>query len=197
MAGAEPYVLTLAERDVDALFSNELEALLRERSAIGPVLGGADATSEQVTQTMRRVRAMELDQRMGIYLADRIRNQRQWYGERSEANRKSSTFWLFAVGLSQLAGATAAIAMVRWPSAQFNAAAVCSSIAAAVMAWLQVKRHQELAHSYGLAAHELGLIEARARHVSTNEEFSAFVADAENAISREHTMWVARREVIG
>jgi hypothetical protein len=85
--------------------------------------------------------------------------------------------------------------MIRVMDSPINPTGTFSTLAAAAMAWLQVKRYQELAQSYLLAAHELGLIEAQSLHVHTEVELSAFVANAENAISREHTMWVARRDV--
>jgi hypothetical protein len=52
----------------------------------------------------------------------------------------------------------------------------------------------EWAFSYAQAAHELRLILAREPYVESDEEFSGFVSDAENAISGEHTMWLARRD---
>jgi SMODS and SLOG-associating 2TM effector domain 1 len=70
---------------------------------------------------------------------------------------------------------------------------VLASIAGVLVGWREVKQFGQLAHAYSLAANELGLIEAQATHVATDDEFAAFVADAEQAISREHTMWAARR----
>jgi hypothetical protein len=58
---------------------------------------------------------------------------------------------------------------------------------------LQVKKYQETAQSYSVTSQELGFIEALARTVSTEEQFSLFVENAEFAISREHTLWIARR----
>jgi hypothetical protein len=196
MAGSEPYAKSLPDAQADNLFCQELEGILRERSAIGAVLGGPEASADQITQCMRDIRSSDLQSRKEIYLRDRIQNQRAWYGGKAAVNARSSTWWLAAVGGTQLLGAITAIALVRWPDFSFNMAAVLAAVAAAFLAWLQVKQHQELAHAYGLAAHELGLIEARAPHVATESEFSSFVADAENAISREHTMWIARRDAV-
>ena len=53
---------------------------------------------------------------------------------------------------------------------------------------------QELAASYALAAHEIGLIRQQSLLPSTDDEFSLFVGDAENAFSREHTQWIARKD---
>lgn len=49
-------------------------------------------------------------------------------------------------------------------------------------------------NSYGLASQELGMIAEQVEYISDPEELSAFILDAENAISREHTLWIARRD---
>ncbi|MCV5767721.1 hypothetical protein OFN22_29990 [Escherichia coli] len=41
----------------------------------------------------------------------------------------------------------------------------------------------------------MGLVKEEAKQPNTDEEFSVFVGDAENAFSREHTQWVARKDV--
>jgi hypothetical protein len=83
--------------------------------------------------------------------------------------------------------------MVRWPDFPFHFASVLASIAAVLVGWREVKQYGQLGHAYSLAAQELGLVEVRAAHVVTDDDLAAFVADAEQAISREHTMWAARR----
>lgn len=57
-----------------------------------------------------------------------------------------------------------------------------------------MRQHEELAQSYAVAALELGFIEEQVGRVSDDKGLSAFVADAESAISREHTLWIARRD---
>jgi hypothetical protein len=63
------------------------------------------------------------------------------------------------------------------------------------MGWVQTKRFQELAGSYALTAHEIMLLDAMLPSDQSDEKFSSFVGDAENAFSREHTQWRARRDV--
>ena len=86
------------------------------------------------------------------------------------------------------------LALIRWPNLSINTSAIFAAAAASAIAWLQLKRHQELTNSYGLAAQELGLIAEQSRGITEPEKLSAFILDAENAISREHTLWKARRD---
>ena len=196
MTGAEPYPEAISGQDADMRACDDLRSVLAGRTLSGGVLGGLDASTEQITAKMRQVRALDLKIRKQIYVRDRIRDQRTWYAKRAEHNLHSTRRWFALVAAAQLLGALAAIALVRWPEFEFNAAAVLSSVAAACLAWLQLKQHQELSHSYGMAAQELGFIEARAPYVQSESDFSEFVSDAENAISREHTTWIARREFV-
>jgi SMODS and SLOG-associating 2TM effector domain 3/SMODS and SLOG-associating 2TM effector domain 1 len=195
MAGADPYAKALPDVQADDLLLRQLASVLHER-AIGAGLGGAVAPAEQITPGMRAVRAQDVESRKATYLRDRIRAERTWYDDKARSNARASTGWLLAVGAAQLLAAVAAIVMVRWPRLPFDVASALGPMAAACMAWLQARRCQELAHAYGLAAQELGLVEARASHVTSEHDLAGFVAEAENAISREHTMWVARRTSI-
>ena len=59
---------------------------------------------------------------------------------------------------------------------------------------MQAKRFTELSASYALTAHEITLIREQADELKKDEHLSTFVGDAENAFSREHTQWEARKD---
>jgi len=65
--------------------------------------------------------------------------------------------------------------------------------AAAAAAWLQTKDHANVAQAYAVAARELWAIEQRLGEPRDEREWADFVESAERAISREHTLWLARR----
>ena len=58
---------------------------------------------------------------------------------------------------------------------------------------MQIKKFSELAAAYTVTAHEVGLISPKLDAVQTESELSDFVNEVEQAFSREHTMWIARR----
>lgn len=78
-------------------------------------------------------------------------------------------------------------------SIMINLVGVVASLAAAFEAWTQVGRHAELSHSYALACHELISIGDLMEEAETEQAFVNAVKSSEGAISREHTMWVAKR----
>lgn len=194
MAGAEPYESTLPPKEIDEKFATDLLAVLSARKYLSGALDGHLSNRPQITKKMREVRALPTEDRRDFYAKARIEGQREWYAQEAETNQDKEWNWFWAIVVTQLLAAASAFAFVRWPEFPVRMVGTFAILATAAIAWLQVKRHQELAQSYSLAAQELGLIAVKATHIKTDEELSKFVGDAENAISREHTMWVARRD---
>jgi hypothetical protein len=85
------------------------------------------------------------------------------------------------------------IVIVRWPESPVNPTGAFINLAIAFLAWLQMKKHQQLAQSYGSAAQELNFIYEQSSQIRTEEELSTYVMDSENAIASEHKVWLARR----
>jgi len=82
----------------------------------------------------------------------------------------------------------------------FDLAGVLAAAIGAGAAWLALKQHTTLRAAYALTAAELEKQIATLSSTS-DDDWPKSVADAEEAISREHTMWLASRggvnEVIG
>lgn len=149
----------------------------------------------QFTPVMEQMRARSLNERRATYADSRIKDQLTWYARKAAFNRRMSRYFFWAlIGVNSIAVVCAVLRMAYvqlpfWPTDVFVA------IAASVLSWMQAKRFSELAASYALAAHEIGLIREQSLLPDTDEKFSLFVGDAENAFSREHTQWVARKDV--
>jgi uncharacterized membrane protein YjjB (DUF3815 family) len=94
----------------------------------------------------------------------------------------------------QIAAIVLCLFRVYLPEFKYWPIEVFAVAAGAVLTWIQVKRFRELAAAYSVAAHEIGLISSGLGNIKNNEEFSRFVQDSENAFSREHTQWVARKD---
>jgi hypothetical protein len=68
-----------------------------------------------------------------------------------------------------------------------------AAAAAAAAAWHQTRDYATLAEAYSVTAHELSLIKERLATAHADADWGAFVQGAEQAISREHKLWLARR----
>ena len=196
MTRAEPYSTELTADAADDKFAADLNDVLSQRKYLSGALDGRLSNRPQITDRMQEIRSSSTQQRRDFYVTERIEDQRNWYSGKAKTSHDQEWRWFIVIMLAQIAAGVSAIYLISSPESQWNLTGFCSTLATAALAWLQVKRYQELAQSYNLTAQELGLIATRARHISTDDKLSAFVSDAENAISREHTMWVARRDQI-
>ena len=57
----------------------------------------------------------------------------------------------------------------------------------------ELNKYKEIYQSYALTKQELNIIRTKFRQIQNDVELNDFVLEAEQAISREHTMWLARR----
>jgi hypothetical protein len=192
MTGADPYFISAPE--VDGKFVADLKSLVKDSGELAVGLSHDYAERPQISPRMRAVRERDLAGRKRIYLDQRIADQRRWYGKKAGKSQAAVSWYFVLILVSQAAALAAGAYMISAPESKWNLIGVFSSLASALVAWLQVRQHEELAQSYAVAALELGFIEEQAVRVSSDQDFSGFVGDAENAVSREHTLWSARRD---
>lgn len=192
--GSDPYAVDFSPAEVDGKFLAQLESILKERKQLAYGFGGEASTEPQISDRMRQIRAGSPQERKAIYLSERISDQRRWYGDRARSNRSAGNAYFIFIAMSQLLALITAIALVHWPASSVKLTGLFTSLAATLIAWLEIRQHKGLAQSYSIAELELGFIQEKAKYVDSNRTLSDFVGDAENAISREHTLWVARRD---
>jgi hypothetical protein len=141
---------------------------------------------------MEKLRAADWRDQRTVYLRDRIENQREWYSRKSETSRKRSSQWRALLILAEGLGVLAAFLRFSG-NVDFDAAGVLGALVGAGVAWLSVRQHDNLSRAYAFASNELGLAADGLRACQSEEEWAQKAADAEEAISREHTMWRASR----
>lgn len=150
--------------------------------------------ARQLTDFMVDMRTRSLESRKAIYADSRIQNQLTWYSKKAAFNKKTSNIFFRILIATNLVAVLCAILRIIFVEMPFWPTDIFVAAAASLLSWMQAKRFSELAASYALAAREIGLIREQSLLPSTDEEFSLFVGDAENAFSREHTQWVARKD---
>ncbi|MBC55316.1 MAG: hypothetical protein CL814_00070 [Confluentimicrobium sp.] len=189
---AHPFEDTSSIEIPKANFRNLLRDILQANRHIAANL--ETSVTEQVTESMIKIRKLPLDQRMNYYVKNRIDEQRRWYSKKSRANRNALAFWVAATIVLYVVAAiflNAEELGLPWATLAFDPLIV---VVTSALGWLQMKRHGELMASYNLTAHEIGIIRGNSEAVKTEEELSDFINEAELAFSREHTQWVARRD---
>lgn len=193
MMKAEPFFGLLKEEAESKLISDfkEIKNAIRP---IGEIFGGnTQANEHQLTDKMKQIYASDLETRKGTYEKNRIGGQKKWYSKNSGINStKAGHFFWIIIGF-QIFTVLFSFLMISMPDSAFNPTGLVTTTIAALMTWVQVKQYRNFAESYGITLTELSLIEDTIPNINTNEQFSSFVAESETAISREHTLWRARR----
>jgi len=162
--------------DPDALFAQRLQ----------DVLGVAEEASEE----MKRARGSSLEERRDLYLRERIEDQLRWYTNKTRADERWARAWAVVLVLVE-AGAFVAAVLRAMGRIDFDLFGIVGAIGAAVAAWTQSRQYESLAAAYSVAAQELAMIAAQMESVEGEAAWAVFVANAEDAMSREHTMWRA------
>jgi FtsH-binding integral membrane protein len=190
---AEPFGPAHSDKAADDLLIERIRDVLRrgrDRIDIEP-------GQTVITESMRALRAESMERRREVYLRCRTEDQQRWYSSRARKNAKSATYWRYALLAGEvLAVALAAVALGRSEPADF--AGIIAAAVASGAAWLSLKQYSQLTSAYRVAATELAL-QADILRAAEVGDWPSAVADAEEAISREHTMWLASRgeEAIG
>jgi hypothetical protein len=192
MTGSEPFSLETSPK-ADEAFLSSLHSLFKERNEFAANLSIEYDRGNQITEKMRTVRELNIDERKMVYLSDRIEDQYKWYQEKAKNNLASGNRVFILTLMAQGLAIIFAFIYVLWPGMPFKLTAVFTTLATSFTAWTQMRRNEELSQSYGLATQELSFIYDQASQVKNDKELSVYVLNSENAISREHTMWQARR----
>ena len=191
------YMMRVPPFDDDATADESLAGRLQEalgaRVELHATLTGKASDARQISPEMRAVRSATVRGRRDRYRRQRLASQMSWYFRKSQFHRaRASRYFLISIVTEIAALATAGLALVIPELARLNLLALLAAVATAATAISQLNRHDELSKSYGLASQELSLIDGIAEGADTEDELARAVDKAESAISREHTMWIAK-----
>lgn len=186
----KPFPESMSDEDAKQLLASrfaEIGSELKYVEISVPASEGGEVTSK-----MLELRHAPLAIRIKSYDRDRIRSQQDWYASKSRWNERRARTWLKAVlaaeGLGLLGGVMKATGIVN-----IGLLGLFSAIATAIGAWLQMKQHGTLSAAYNVTARELRQVATLVDETRSPDDWANFVDKAEEAISREHTMWVASR----
>jgi hypothetical protein len=188
MTHVEPYNGPDAESEDQLTLS--MQEVLGERLILEPT-ALAELGGEQITEGMRRVRALGFEDRRTVYVAERVRDQLTWYSRRSGDHKRNADRWFVTGVVFEVAAIAAALALI-FNARLINLIGVFSTVTAASTTLSRLRGDSEVAQRYALAAEELAMIQLRIRSAS-EATFPDRVIEAEAAISREHKMWAAKR----
>ena len=186
--GGDPFPCGLSPAKASDAFLFRLSEILAQLSEL--TLPKTPADDREITDAMRQVREAPFQVRREVYLQDRVSNQVSWYTDRASRHRLAARIW-FVVSVAASAGGVLVAALRMFGVIDMDLLGVAAAVATAAIAWNQLNQNRNLVSAYRLTARELSIIRDRVPHVD-EADWPSFVSDAEDAVSREHTMWLAR-----
>lgn len=192
------YMMRLTPYDSDATADDrlalDLMGAIRARPNLQLALNVLSDDPHQISDEMRSARTLPLEGRRTLYLKERLSDQASWYRRRALSNQANGRRWFWLSLAGQAAAAAFAFTSIFETTLPLpSLVGLFAALATSATAWTQLGRHDELSKSYALAYQELLMIRTLGEKVSTEEALDRLVTDGENAISREHTMWMAKR----
>lgn len=148
-----------------------------------------------ITDWMRSAHSLPFDQKIAMYREFRIKEQADWYSDRSKYNSRMEQAWFWLIFGSEFVALVIA-AIDAWQLPRFNPVSGIATVGASFIAWFQLKRFSDLGTSYAIAATDLEQIGETHMGITTQHEIDVMVQEVEAAVSREHSMWLARRLVV-
>jgi hypothetical protein len=174
--------------NADETLSQRFLEILRDVNDIN--LAANTSFTGQITPAMRAVRTLPLNDRRDFYLRERVEDQYQWYARRAESHARRARWFGLLTLVVECAGGGVAIAKVTGVI-EVDLLSFFAAVAAALIAWERARQDATLSRAYSLAAQELAIIGGLVQNQATEEDWARFVDHAEEAISREHTLWRA------
>jgi hypothetical protein len=193
MMKVEPYDGTIPDSEAEERFLSRLDKILHLQPSVCSELTPYLQQGALITNHMRQMRNESLENRRTYYVQSRIRDQRSWYAKKAKWNKDREALWFIITWILQIAAAVIAIIVIGFRDLIINPVGILTTAGASALSWLHARSYRELSQTYGLVTQELALLEERANKASTEEKLAEIVLDVERTISREHTIWLARR----
>lgn len=185
--GADPFPSSMPQEAAKQLFTERIAEVVDQVS--DRVI--FESSHAAVTPRMEQIRELSFLERRKAYIEGRTAEQKRWYARKARLNRRAGNLWRLFLIVAEIAAVSLAVGQLVGTWA-IDMAGLMAAIIGAGVAWVAVKQFSPLASAYSVATKELALQETKLQTV-TEDHWTLVAADAEEAISREHTTWVASR----
>jgi hypothetical protein len=188
--GGRPFPIGDAQADsADRLLIGRLHEIVGQMEGL-TFVPPLRAEEQPISPTMRALRGQPLSIRKAAYRKGRVQDQQSWYASKAAWNQRRITrFKIVLIALAAIGCLTGIVRATGLSPLDFLG--LVATMMATVFVLLRLGQHETLARSYTVASIELTAIQQKLDFVHSEAEWSTFVAEAEQAISREHSLWLA------
>ncbi|MEJ2886432.1 DUF4231 domain-containing protein [Actinomycetospora aeridis] len=187
--GGAPF--PLGAPDPDGTFLGQIDEVASQLDRVVATSAGSGA---QIPESLRSLRESDFATRRSAFETGRVADQVAWYTAKAvDCARKQKLFLLLTIVVEML-GIIGAVLRVTG-TFDFDALGILAAVVSGLASWAQTRQYGALSTSYSIAARELTSIRD-AIPKQTETQWPTFVGEAEEAISREHTLWLASRGLL-
>jgi hypothetical protein len=188
--GGNPFPESMPDAEAKRLLVTRMHEISHELTYIKMTI--SQAPGGEVTAPMASLRREPRADRIRAYKKERLEQQTAWYSSRSAEKELRSRQWLAVVITAEALGFIGAVVKASGVTG-IDLLGIFAAVSAGVGAWVQSRQYRTLATAYNVTARELRQVSTLADEQMSADDWANFVDQAEEAISREHTMWVASR----
>ncbi len=191
---SKPFEGLADDKTAREVFRQVLTDVLKANRQIGSQFDGK-GSNDQITPSMEVTRSLSIPERLTFYLHDRVEDQLSWYNRKARDNARAAKIAFGILASMYVAVLACVVVRINEPTWILFHPEPLLIAAAGCIGWMQIKRYNELAASYRLTWIEIGIIKSTVGELKSDDALATFVDDAEEAFSREHTQWLARRSI--
>ena len=193
MMKAEPYHYEEPSTAIQKL-QRDLQLLLEQNKTLFNHYQDDDDGFYSISNKMKEVRMASTKEKLDFYNIYRVKDQLNWYKRKSKDLHKMHVAFSIAVVLFYILIIVLMILNIASPSTSLPIELI-SAIVSALISWIEAKKYDELSCAYSLAKNDISIINNNVLEGEVSEnEVSEYVINSENAFSREHTQWIARKQ---
>lgn len=193
MTCSELFENTLSNAQVNQDFNKRIKEIADQFVDLNKEIDASLINKPVISDKMKSVRALGINERKDYYVEFRIEDQKKWYADNATKNKRNYEIWFWIVITTQILAILCVGFLIICPKSDWNLTGLFTTLSASAFSWLQLKNYQELKQAYTTTTGELNHILQDSSNVTDDVSLAKFVLDSENAISREHTMWLAQK----
>src|SRR5690606_34815118 len=138
----------LSKDGVRRRFLERLKELSNEFKDLNKTLDANILSLPIISPKMESIRNLSAMERKEYYINERIIEQKKWYSDKAEFNKRKYDMWFVVIILAQFLSLVSIIVLIKNPTLDWNLVGLFTTISAAAISWLQLKQHQELKQAY-------------------------------------------------
>lgn len=150
------------------------------------------STKNGIANWMFDFRASDVATKKSKYMRYRLDDQIDWYSTKASFNQRRSTLWFIAGLALMVIGAIFTIGIIIEILPNWSFLGFFTTVSVSISSWIQARRNDELKITYGVTAQELIRFKDKMNLIPAEDELVKLVENIENAISREHKLWLTR-----